>query len=88
MSFKDDATFIIMGKEGCGHCIRAKETLKAKGLEYEYNTLGQNYTKEELLAMCAPIIPTTLPRIFLDTGDKLTYIGTCDEMVAYIQANY
>ena len=82
-----NSVFIIYGKEGCPHCVRAKEFAKANGLEYGYLTLGKNYTKDELFEQCAPIIPTTVPRIFLDTDSSTEYIGTCDEFIAFVHAN-
>lgn len=82
MSIKD-STFVIYGKENCPHCVRAKETAKKRGLEYEYLTLGKNYEREELIAKCAPVIPTTVPRIFMDGK----YIGTCDEFVEFLNKN-
>lgn len=86
MSLKNEV-FIIYGKDGCPHCVRAKEFAKANGLEYEYLTLDKNYTKEELIEQCAPIRPTTVPRIFLETDSSNEYIGTCDEFIAYVKAN-
>lgn len=79
---ENHATFIIYGKEGCSHCVRAKEHAKAKGLDYEYLTLDRNYTKEELLRKCSPVIPNSLPRVFVEVDGVTTYVGTCDEFVA------
>ena len=86
MSIKDNI-FIIYGKDNCQHCVRAKEFAKSKGLEFMYLTLDKNYTKEELVAKCSPVIPTTVPRIFMDDETITRYIGTADEFIAYVNAN-
>uniref|UniRef100_A0AAU8GGP2 Thioredoxin domain n=2 Tax=unclassified Seunavirus TaxID=2494210 RepID=A0AAU8GGP2_9CAUD len=86
MSIKNN-TFIIYGKDNCPHCVRAKEFAKAKGLEFMYMTLDKNYTKEELVAKCAPVIPTTVPRIFMEDDVSTRYIGTADEFIDFVRKN-
>lgn len=78
--------FVIYGKDNCPHCVRAKEFAKSKGLAFMYMTLDKNYTKEELVAKCAPIVPTTVPRIFVEVDDTERYIGTADEFIAFVNS--
>lgn len=85
MSIKDNI-FIIYGKDNCPHCVRAKEFAKARGLEFMYMTLDKNYTKEELIQRCSPVVPTTLPRVFMDDETNTRYIGTADEFIEFVKS--
>lgn len=80
-----NSTFTIYGKDNCQHCTRAKEFAIANGVEYIYLTLGKNYTKEELVEQCAPIIPRTVPQIFRETDSSTEYIGGADDFIAFVQ---
>ena len=40
---------LIYGKPMCPFCDRAKALCEQRGFDYEYKTLGTDYTKEELL---------------------------------------
>ena len=82
-----NSTFIIYGKENCQHCVRAKEFAKANGLEYEYLTLDKNYTKQELIEQCAPVIPRTVPQVFRETDSSTEHLGGADEFIAFVKAN-
>lgn len=55
---------IIWTKQNCENCERAKSFLKFKGIEYEERTIGDGYTKEDLLG--AVPHTTVLPQIFID----------------------
>lgn len=83
-----DNTFIIYGRDNCPHCVRAKEFAKAQQLNFMYLTLDKNYTKEELVAKCAPIVPQSVPRIFMENGDgSEKYIGTADDFIDFVKSN-
>ena len=73
--------FTIYGKDNCPHCVRAVETAKKHNLAFEYLKVGVHITREELIDLCSPVIPRTVPQIFL--GD--TRIGTCDDFVDYVE---
>lgn len=40
---------LIYGKPMCPFCDRAKALCEQRGFDFEYRTLGVDYTKEELL---------------------------------------
>lgn len=76
--------FLIYGKPGCSFCVSAKELLSSKEKPYTYLTLGEDYTKEELIEVCSPVIPRTLPQVFfLENGD-LEHIGGFTELKSFI----
>lgn len=62
--------YLVYGKENCPFCTAAKDLLTAKALPFTYLTLGVDYTREELIDKCAPVIPRTVPQIF-DGYDSL-----------------
>jgi len=41
----------IYGKPNCGQCVEAKNICESRGLDYQYLSLGQDYSREELLDM-------------------------------------
>lgn len=86
MSIKNKV-FVIYGKDNCPHCVRAKEFAKSKGLNFMYMTLNKSYTKEELVAKCAPVVPTTVPRVFMEEDGGERYIGTADEFIAFVKSH-
>lgn len=59
--------FTIYTKDNCTYCDQAKNLLRAKGIPFETLKLGEDVSREELLAK----IPTarTMPQILKD--DKL-----------------
>ena len=76
--------FLVYGKPGCSYCVAAKELLAKKGLEFEYLTLGEEYTKEQLVEACAPHIPKTLPQVFLINRDSRQHIGGYSELAIFV----
>lgn len=74
-------SYIVYGKENCNYCTAAKELLTAKALPFVYLTLGKDYTKEQLIEKCSPVIPRTVPQIFDGYGN---YIGGFTELSASI----
>lgn len=74
--------YIIYGKNNCPYCYKAKNLLELKGLEFDYLTLDEDYTKEQLVALC-PFPPKTLPQIFKVINDEANqYIGGFVELEA------
>lgn len=73
----------IYGKPMCPFCDKAKALCETRGFDYEYKTLGTDYTKEELLETFPGA--RTVPQIVIN-GQK---IGGWDQMVKYIEeTNY
>ena len=56
--------FTIYTKDNCTYCDQAKNLLRAKGIPFETLKLGEDVSREELLAK----IPTarTMPQILKD----------------------
>jgi len=68
---------IVWSKVGCPFCDQAINLLNEKGIGYEVRTIGQGWTKFQLLE----VVPTatTVPQIFLE-GE---YIGGFTELEAH-----
>ena len=60
---------IVWSKPACGYCVKAKNLLEAKGIEYEERNMAEGWKIQDLLE-AAPNAKT-MPQIWLD--DK--YIG-------------
>ena len=60
---------IVWSKPQCGYCVKAKNLLQAKGIEYEERNIAEGWKIQDLLE-AAPNAKT-MPQIWLD--DK--YIG-------------
>ena len=54
----------IYGKDNCAYCNMAKQLCESKKLEFEYLSLGDDYSKEEFFS----IFPTarTFPQIIMN----------------------
>jgi len=73
----------IYGKPMCPFCDKAKTFCERRGLAYKYFTLGEDYTKEELLEQFPGA--RTVPQIII-SGNK---IGGFEKLVKYIEeTNY
>jgi glutaredoxin len=68
---------IVWSKEHCPFCQRATALLDSKGIDYEVRTIGEGWTKAQLLES----VPNarTVPQIFLE-GEL---IGGFTELVAH-----
>lgn len=55
---------IVWSKNSCPHCDEAKLLLKTRGYVFEERKIGDQYTKEDLLA----VVPNarTVPQIIID----------------------
>jgi len=78
-------TFIIYGKNNCSYCEKAKVLLTAKKEKFEYLTLDEDYTREELLELVPDA--KTVPQILLDDKDEneTVYIGGYSQLEAYFE---
>lgn len=67
----------IYTKVFCGFCVRAKELLKRKDVEFsEYPVDGGGPKKDEMVERAGG--RTTVPQIFIDGN----HVGGCDELMA------
>ena len=74
----------IFGKTQCPFCDKAKQLCEKEGLEYTYEQLGTDFTREELFEK----FPTarTFPQIRVrETENTLTYIGGYDQLAEYVK---
>lgn len=63
----------------CPYCIRAKQLLKAKGIDYtEIRVDLDDTAREKMIAITGR---RTVPQIFLDDQ----HIGGCDDLYAYFK---
>ena len=70
---------IVWSKHNCAFCVRAKHALTDKGIEYEERTIGESWTKEQLLEM----VPDARsgPQIVIDGK----VIGGYNELTKYLK---
>lgn len=73
--------YLIIGSERCAYCNNAKALLHQKALPFEY-TLMNNLTSREVteLEEIAGTTFRTVPQIFIEEDNKLTYIGGYSEL--------
>lgn len=88
MSCEKSFFIIIYGKDNCPHCVRAKEFAVSKGIPFVYKTLGEGYTKEELIEKCSPFVPRTLPQIFLESNLDSVHIGGADDFIYFVKNGF
>ena len=57
---------VVWSKPACGYCVKAKNLLKSKGIEYEEKNIAEGYKIQDLLEL----VPNarTMPQIWLDGG--------------------
>ncbi len=72
----------LFGKDGCPHCVRAKEKLERDGVPYEYHDVVKDAAAMyEMISRVKPIIgektPVTVPQIWLE-GE---YVGGADQLI-------
>ena len=70
-----DAT--VFSRKGCPYCAKAKDLLRAAGIEFEELVLNKDYTDRTLRAVTGR---TTFPQVFI--GGK--HIGGSDELEAWL----
>lgn len=73
--------YLIIGKEGCSYCTKAKELLELCDAEYEYRDVQEvNSSDVAKLEALAKQEFRTVPQIFRLVDDKLTYVGGYSEL--------
>jgi len=72
---------IIWTTEICPFCIRAKNLLRKKDIEYEERVIGEDWTKQDLLES----VPNahTVPQIFIDN----IYIGGYTDLTEHLSSS-
>jgi glutaredoxin len=70
---------VVWSKPACPFCVKAKNLLKNKGIEYEEKNIAEGYKIEDLLAL----VPNarTMPQVWLD-GEHL---GGYDQLEAKLK---
>ena len=55
---------IVWSKPACGYCVKAKNLLKSRGIEYEERNIAEGWKIQDLLEQ----VPNarTMPQIWLD----------------------
>ena len=65
----------IFGKNMCPSCVNTKTLLESLGLDYQYLSLGEDFTLPELFSL-TPTPPRSFPQVF--KGDD--YVGGLKEL--------
>ena len=73
LEIKIPKSITIFTRPECGFCIKAKDLLRVKGLEFEELVLNKDYSIKTLKAVSGV---TTVPQVFID-GER---IGGSDEL--------
>mgnify|MGYP000102860214 FL=1 len=70
---------IVWSKPACGYCVKAKNLLQAKGIEYEERNIAEGWKIQDLLEA----VPNakTMPQIWLDDQ----HIGGYYELVKALE---
>ena len=74
--------YTIYSKPSCGYCLQAKDLLEQDKLEFEYLTLGTNYSLQEFMELFPNA--RTFPMIVKD-GEV---IGGFNNLVEYLKQQY
>ena len=67
----------VMSRDGCPHCVRAKEALRNAGMDYEELVLNRDYTDRSLRAITAS---ASVPQVFVNG----TLIGGADALQSWL----
>ncbi len=69
---------IVWSKPQCPYCDQAKQLLTTRGIAYEERSIGQGWTREQLLEA----VPTarSVPQIFIDQE----HIGGFTELKTFL----
>jgi len=77
----------IFSKKNCPYCVKAKELLNNKNIEYEEAEVGVDVTKEDIQQMVNKIgfdiKIKTVPQIFFITDGTIEYIGGFTDLNKY-----
>ena len=72
---------IVWSKPACPFCVKAKNLLKSKGIEYEEKNIAEGHNIQDMLAL----VPNarTMPQVWVDDQ----HIGGYDEVRALEKEN-
>ncbi|HEX7341213.1 MAG TPA: glutaredoxin domain-containing protein [Rhodanobacteraceae bacterium] len=74
---------IIYGKDNCPNCAKTKMLCQIKSLDFDYQTVGSDISIDDLTSKIGHAA-TSLPQIFLDRDNAITYVGGYDELRARV----
>lgn len=70
------AEVVIYSSNYCPYCMRAKQLLKSKNVDFEeINVDGRNAVRQEMTNKCGQ---TSVPQIWINTQ----HVGGCDDLFA------
>lgn len=69
----------VFSRKGCGFCVKAKELLRAAGIEFEELVLNRDYTDRTLRAVSGR---TSFPQVFI--GGE--HIGGADDLETWLNS--
>lgn len=74
--------YLVIGKDSCPYCVKAKELLDAAEAPYDYVDRGE-FTRGDVakLELVAGQEFRTVPQIFKLPEDKLEYVGGYNELI-------
>ena len=77
---KEIKKIVVWSQDNCPYCVRAKNLLSVKGLEYEERNISKGvWSREQLLAACQGA--RTVPQIVMDG----VVIGGYDKLEEYFK---
>ena len=77
---KEIKKIVVWSRDNCPYCVRAKNLLSVKGLEYEERNISEGvWSREQLLEACPGA--RTVPQIVMDD----TVIGGYDHLEEYFK---
>lgn len=81
--------FLVYGKPNCPYCEQAKDLLIAKGVDFVYYSLDQDFTVPDLIEMVIEktgVRPSTFPQIFVrdDEDADTAHVGGFTELRVYL----
>ena len=77
---KEIKKIVVWSRDNCPYCVRAKNLLSVKGLEYEERNISEGvWSREQLLVDCPGA--RTVPQIVMDD----TVIGGYDKLEEYFK---
>ena len=77
---KEIKKIVVWSQDNCPYCVRAKNLLSVKGLEYEERNISEGvWSREQLLEACPGA--RTVPQIVIDS----VVIGGYDRLEEYFK---
>jgi len=77
---KEIKKIVVWSRDNCPYCVRAKNLLSVKGLEYEERNISEGvWSREQLLEACPGA--RTVPQIVMND----TVIGGYDQLEVYFK---